>query len=91
MANLVKGVNKNVIELGDTGNQYYDKAILFLKPEYADVQHDVLEKEAKKLLKQVGITASIKRKNKYIYWFIRLSLSAGLGAAITAIVMTLSN
>ena len=28
---------------------------------------------------------------KYIYWFIRLSLSAGLGAAITAIVMTLSN
>ena len=91
MANLVKGVNKNVIELGDTGNQYYDKAILFLKPEYADVQHDVLEKEAKKLLKQVGITASVKRKNKYIYWFIRLSLSAGFGAAITAIAMTLSN
>ena len=63
---MVKGVNKNVIELGDTGNQYYDKAILFLKPEYADVQHDVLEKEAKNQIKQVGHTASVKRKKKYI-------------------------
>ena len=47
---MIKGVNKYVIEVSETGNVYYDKALLFVKPEYTDIERAILEKEAKKVL-----------------------------------------
>ena len=84
---LIKGVNKQVIEINDTGNQYYDHAILFLRPEYADAQREVLEKEAKKLLKKIDTTSTARRKNRFIYWAIRLIPGVLFGAIISILIM----
>lgn len=30
---MLKGVNKNVIEISDTGNDFFERAILFVRPQ----------------------------------------------------------
>ena len=76
---MIKGVNNYVIEVSNTGSKYYDKAILFIKPEYTDIQKDTLEKEAKKLIRNLDTFSSIKVRRKNMYWIILTLLSSVLG------------
>ncbi|MBQ2676864.1 MAG: hypothetical protein IJF54_05665 [Clostridia bacterium] len=58
---MIKGVNKNIIEVANTGNRYFDKAILFVKPRYNTETTHKLEDEARQYLKSVGIPSNIKK------------------------------
>ena len=51
---MIKGVNKQIIEVYDTGNKYFEKAILFVKPEYMSENEQGLRKEANRLLLEIG-------------------------------------
>lgn len=81
---MIRGTNKYVIDINDTGNQYYERAILFIKPQYADAERDALEKEAKKLIKRIDTTSSIKKHSKVQYLWFKLGISAIFGAIISA-------
>ncbi len=61
---MIKGINKHVIEILETGNMYYEKALFFVKPEYANVEREILIKEAKKVLKNIDATSAIKKRKK---------------------------
>lgn len=50
---MVKGVNKSVIEISDTGNKFFNKVILFVSPEYAEKSDKQLAGEAGALIKQL--------------------------------------
>lgn len=69
---MIKGVNKYVIEVSETGNMYYDKALLFVKPEYVDIEREILEKEAKKVLRNMDTVSSIKHNKRISSWVIYL-------------------
>ena len=76
---MIKGINKNVIELFELNNSYYERAFLFIKPECTSLSYKILEKEAKEILKKVGAPSTLKKKNKILYWSIRLGPAALLG------------
>lgn len=38
---MIKGVNKNVIEISDTGNDLFERAILFVRPQSAEDDHSI--------------------------------------------------
>lgn len=57
---MIKGINRTIIEVTDTGNIYYERALLVLKPEYTDVNRSLLEKEAKKMLFSMSAPSAIK-------------------------------
>lgn len=80
---MIKGINRTVIEVTDTGNLYYERALLVLRPEYANVQRTLLEKEAKKMLTAMSAPPKIKKTHAFMYWFSRLGLSAIAGAFLT--------
>lgn len=80
---MIKGINRAIIEVTDTGNIYYERALLVLRPEYTDVQRGLLEKEAKKMLVSMRAPSAIKKSHAVIYWVIRLGASAVLGALVT--------
>ena len=50
---MLKGVNKQIIEVTDTGNNYISKAILFVNPDKTGHDRDFLIYQAKKYLEQI--------------------------------------
>lgn len=82
---MIKGVNRSIIEVLETGSTYYERALLVIKPEYASAQRDVLEKEAKKILSEMGAPSSLKHKGSRLKLIVSLATSAILGAAITSL------
>ncbi|MBE6729498.1 MAG: hypothetical protein E7568_04630 [Ruminococcaceae bacterium] len=55
---MVKGVNKSVIEITDTGNKYFSKVILFVSPEYVEKKTRRLKNEAESVIKKLEITST---------------------------------
>lgn len=84
---MIKGISRQIIEVVDTGNEYYDRALLILKPEYAEEERAVLEDEARKVLKDMGIPSLMHRRHRFMYWLLRLGTAAVAGAGITAFFM----
>lgn len=87
---MIKGVSKQVLEVTNPENPYFEKIVFFVKPQYEDKQRSELEKEAKALVKQAKRPPKTKRTKKEI---IRLSLRCGLcalaGVALTFLINTL--
>lgn len=89
---MIKGVNKCVIEVADTQDKYFERAILFVRPEYADKKAEILREKAKEYVASVG-TASpavsmsfalrrkCRRRTGFILW-----LTLGLLAAAAVII-----
>lgn len=62
---MIRGVNRQIIEITDVSSDYYERALLIVKPEFSDVNRNELEKEATKVLGHVGVKYySRKTKNK---------------------------
>ncbi len=43
---MIKGVNKQVLEINETGNGFFEKAIFFVKPEYSGMSEGKLREKA---------------------------------------------
>ena len=54
-----------------------------------ETQKDILEKEAKTLLRNIGKPASIKKRKKFLYWSLRLGGSAIAGSLLTALLLNI--
>lgn len=54
MRQLLRGVNKQIIEIKDTDSRYFERALLFVRPEFSDMGPGQLEQEANKYLATVG-------------------------------------
>ncbi len=46
---MMKGVNKQVLEVTNTENPYFEKIIFFVKPEYKSADRKMLQKQAEAL------------------------------------------
>ena len=51
---MIKGVNKQVLEVTNTENPYFEKIIFFVKPEYVNADREKLKKEAHLLAKSAN-------------------------------------
>ena len=63
---MVKGVNKQIIEINDTGNKYFEKVLLFVAPGKKDLPNELLQKRAKEYViefsKSLTPTVSIREQ-----------------------------
>lgn len=46
---MIKGVNKQILEVTNTENPYFEKIIFFVKPEYKNTDRKMLQHEAEAL------------------------------------------
>ena len=51
---MIKGVNKQVLEIMETQNGFFEKAIFFVKPEYSGMSEGRLRESAKKEFENAG-------------------------------------
>ncbi len=77
----VKGVNRQIIEVVNTENETFEKAILFLRAEKQDRGEEELEREAESYLNGLAVAKpSLRRKkNRWpVLWGIAALLAVGL-------------
>ncbi len=83
---VVKGVSKCVLELHDTGSDYFEKAIFFVKPEYSGEENSRLEARAAQSVRNAVPPRLRRREQKRRlrggFW---LAVGAALGAGVTAL------
>ena len=86
---MIKGVNKQVLEIAQTENGFFEKAIFFVKPEYSGMSEGRLRESARKEMEHTGKPPLSKvRKSEKIRLI--MCLSAGLIAGIATAVVFIS-
>ncbi len=88
---MIKGVNRQVVEISQTQCEYFEKVLFFIKPEYSAVSEGDLRERASIIAQSAGLPPAAKlRKNR-----IRLALSLGAaacgGAAVSGTVFLISS
>ena len=82
-AEMVKGVNKTVIEINDTGSNIFEKVILFVTPKYSNLSSKRLKTEATRVVNNFSDSNGLPtvrqmHKNKRILKYIILSVAVAV-------------
>ncbi len=83
---MIKGINHSIIEINNTENEYYERAILVIKPEYASVQRGILEDEAKRMLRELDAPSVMKSRKGRLRFIIAMLASAISGVLVSALI-----
>ena len=83
--NMIKGVNKMIVEINNTESEYFDKAILFVSPQMQHLPNKIINKEGKAFINKFGAVKS----NSTLSTAIKLISAAGLGAIAMALIALL--
>lgn len=91
---LLRGVNRQIIEINETDDIYFEKAVLYVRPEYADGQTAELQESARDFLKNLDLSgdaglpwesgSGIKNGKKHRRLKKRIIGSVALSVAIVA-------
>ena len=81
---MIRGINRQIIEVNDTENDYFERALFFVSPDYCDAERAVLEHEARRTLKHLGEPTGVRRRRKRLWLWVRLGLAAVFGAGLAA-------
>ena len=91
---MVRGTNKRIIEINDTQNPYFDRAVLYLKDMPEPPPKQAVESQAQRFLhslgaqKPRGAKLSLWRlRGRRWFWVCKLLLSAAAGGAITLLLV----
>ncbi len=83
---MIKGVNKKVLEINNPQSVYFEKAVLYLKPNMNCVPEKLLKREADELIHSMS-----PKSNKCIpYIKLLIGISFAFSAVTTSIVLLLS-
>ena len=83
---MIKGVNHRVIEVTDSGSEYFERVIFFVKPEYSALSEGTLRDRARAVASNASAPPPSKILQAKLLTAGALLASAGLGAAIAAAV-----
>lgn len=82
---MLKGVNRQVVDIPQPESAYFERAIFFVKPEYAGMSESRLRAKADEMVKNVcapPASARTERMSKTAK-ILRLLISAAAGAGVT--------
>lgn len=88
---MIKGINRQIIEVTDTQNEYFERALLVVRPGCSELETDCLREQAHQLLRTSGgyggLRLSRRRQRIRRFLFAGASGLTGLvaGLAITGI------
>lgn len=81
---MLKGVNRQVLEVTNTESPYFERIIFYVKPEYTGADRAKLKKEAEALaLKSQKPPKARRSKREIGYLFLQSGLCLAAGIAIT--------
>lgn len=84
---MIKGVSRQIIEVTQTQNNYFERAWLVIKPEYLNVSADTIEQAAENYLKDLRPPHSLRSSKRLIFKVAEICISAVAGSVITSIIL----
>lgn len=83
---MIKGVNRQVVEISETGCEYFEKVLFFIKPEFSAVSEGDLKERATIIAQGAGIPPAVRLKKNKIRFALHMGAAACSGAAISGII-----
>ncbi|MBR3767673.1 MAG: hypothetical protein IKL10_05480 [Clostridia bacterium] len=84
---MLKGVNRQVVEVAQPECVYFEKVLFFVKPEYSSVSETKLKSKADALIKNATAAPEEKKRfqrNSRIGQFAKMAIAAVSGAVAAA-------
>ena len=85
---MLKGVNRQIVDIPEPESMYFERAIFFVKPEYSALSENRLKSKAEEMVttaEKPPVTAG-KSKRRKISDFLLLLLGALFGTGVSAVV-----
>lgn len=84
--NTLKGVNKQIVEINYTKNDYVEKAILIINPEKKYLGESIIKNKAQGYLDTLQLPVEKRRKANFLQ-ILKASMLVLLGACIMALIV----
>lgn len=84
---MIKGVNRQVLEIHDTGCECFEKALFFVAPKFSTLSEKTLREKAGLAMRSPPSIPKTKRQRfkRALFWAANLTAAAGAGAVLTAL------
>ncbi|MDO4381109.1 MAG: hypothetical protein Q4D20_09575 [Clostridia bacterium] len=86
---MIKGVNRQVVEVNETQCEYFEKIMFFVKPEYASVSEGKIRERAGMIADSSSMPPPTKLQKSKYFEAMKLLLSALCGAVAAIVVLKL--
>ncbi len=61
---MIKGVNRQVVEVSETGSDYFEKILFFVKAEYAGISEGKIREKAGMIARGTSAPPKMKKNRK---------------------------
>ena len=88
---MLKGISRQILEITQTENPYFERAFLVIRPVCQDFSAEQLGKAAHKFLQQQSPYSGLKRarQKQRLYTLICLLAGSALGATVVSVLLLL--
>lgn len=80
---LIKGINRQVVEITETKCEYFERVLFFVKPEFSAISEGDLKERATEIAQSAGIPPATRLRKNRVRLAINLTASALAGAAVS--------
>lgn len=88
---LIKGINRQVVEITETQCEYFERVLFFIKPEFSAVSEGDLKERATEIAQSAGMPPATRLKKNKVRLAINLAASALAGAAVSGGIFLLAS
>lgn len=88
---LIKGVNRQVVEITQTQCEYFERVLFFIKPEYSAVSEGDLRERASAIAQSAGMPPATRLRKSRIRLVLSMSASACAGAVVSGVIFLLTS
>lgn len=82
---MIKGVNRQVIEISETDCEYFERVMFFVKPEFVNVSEGKLRERANVIAGKNDRPPMMKIMRNKVLTAVSLIAAAGAGAGVTVL------
>ncbi|HZJ78278.1 MAG TPA: hypothetical protein VFD52_05735 [Clostridia bacterium] len=86
---MIKGVNRQVVEVSKTECEYFEKILFFVKPECAYISEGKLRERADLIASGAGAPPPTKIRRRRYIMIAKLAGSALIGAAVSFLLLNI--
>ncbi|MBQ2848302.1 MAG: hypothetical protein IJO03_11845 [Clostridia bacterium] len=88
---MIKGVNRQVVEITQTQCEYFEKVLFFIKPEYSAVSEGDLKERATIIAQSAGMPPAARLKKNRVRMVLSMCAAACGGAVVSGFVFLLTS